>query len=200
MMERRILGIIGQTGAGKSTLAAAFAAAGATVIDGDQIAREVMRPGSPCLLELQQAFGQDIVDEAGALRRSVLAERAFASPEQTQTLNRISHRYICDVCRTQMEQQRSGVTVIDAAALLESGMGNWCDSIVYVTASEPVRLRRIMARDGLTEQQAKTRMAAQKPDAFYRARATRVLCSDEEAAYAAAVHALVEQVMKGGAV
>lgn len=199
-MERRILGIIGQTGAGKSTLAAAFAAAGAAVIDGDQIAREVMRPGSPCLLELQQAFGQDIVDEAGVLRRPVLAQRAFAAPEQTQTLNRITHRYICAVCRARVEQQRVGVAVIDAAALLESGMGDWCDAIIYVTASESVRLRRIMARDGLTEQQAKTRMAAQKPDAFYRSRATRVLCSDDEAAYAAAVHALVERVMKGGTV
>ena len=79
----QIIGITGRSGCGKSTLTDSIRAAGFRCVDADQVAREVLLPGSPCIVQLQQEFGADIVDEAGQVRRHLLADRAFATPQGT---------------------------------------------------------------------------------------------------------------------
>lgn len=82
----QIIGITGRSGCGKSTLTDSIRAAGFRCVDADQVAREVLLPGSPCIVQLQQEFGADIVDEAGQVRRRLLADRAFATPQGTARL------------------------------------------------------------------------------------------------------------------
>ena len=86
----QIIGITGRSGCGKSTLTDSIRAAGFRCVDADQVAREVLLPGSPCIVQLQQEFGADIVDEAGQVRRRLLADRAFATPQGTARLTAIT--------------------------------------------------------------------------------------------------------------
>ena len=88
----QIIGITGRSGCGKSTLTDSIRAAGFRCVDADQVAREVLLPGSPCIVQLQQEFGADIVDEAGQVRRRLLADRAFATPQGTARLTAITRK------------------------------------------------------------------------------------------------------------
>ena len=89
----KIIGITGRSGCGKSSATKFLAAQGYPCIDADLIAREVLLPGSPCLPPLQAHFGADIVDEAGQLRRRLLADRAFATPAGTRTLTAVTRNF-----------------------------------------------------------------------------------------------------------
>ncbi len=166
----RVIGLTGPTGAGKSTVAAAWAAAGVPVIDADRLARRVTAPGSPCLAQLAEAFSSAILDSDGTLIRQELAARAFASPEATARLNAITHPAILALIRQALEDAADAghpTAVVDAPLLFEAGVDALCHRIVAVTAPAADRLARIRARDGLTEEQATRRMAAQPDEAFY---------------------------------
>ena len=93
-----VIGLTGQTGAGKSTAAALLRAQGLAVIDADEIARKVTRPGSFVLSALAAAFGADLILPDGSLNRPLLAQRAFSSPGQTARLNAITHPAIIQHC------------------------------------------------------------------------------------------------------
>ena len=172
------IGLTGPTGSGKSFVAALWAERGAAIIDADQIAREVTRPGSPCLAQLAEAFSPAILREDGSLDRKALAKLAFADPAATKTLTDITHPPILALCRARAEQAAAdGVTfiVFDAPLLFESGLADDCDLTVAVLADKDVRRRRIRARDALTEAEARLRMQSQPDDAYYTERADRVL-------------------------
>lgn len=179
------IGLTGPTGAGKSTVAAAFAAAGIPTVDADKAAREVTAPDSPVLQPLCKAFGADIVDASGALNRKLLAQRAFASKEATARLNAITHPEIIRRMQAQLDAFETAgekVALIDAPLLFEAGLDSLCDLTVAVLADEEVRLARIMARDGVDREAALRRMAVQPKAAFYRSRANDILCNDGDAA------------------
>lgn len=177
----RVLGLTGSTGAGKSTVAAMWREMGVPVIDADAAARRVTAPGSPCLARLAEVFSPAILTPDGALDRAALAERAFASPEATKTLNAITHPAILTVIRQQLEAAADSghpAAVLDAPLLFEAGADNLCHHIVAVTAPADVRLERICARDGLSPEAARQRMAAQPDDAFYVRPGVTVLHND----------------------
>lgn len=166
----RTIGLTGPTGAGKSTAAAEFRRLGAEIIDADQVARKIVQDPA-CLRELKEAFGVDIAPD-GVLNRSLLADRAFLSPEKTALLNGITHPRIEKKILDQMEElSRAGVpaVLVDGAVLLESGFWGKLDVFVVVLADREIRIQRIMRRDGITREQAERRASAQKPDAYYRA-------------------------------
>lgn len=166
-----IIGLTGQTGAGKSTVASRLRAGGLSVIDADQASRQVMQPGSRVLEALAGAFGSDILLPGGALNRPLLAQRAFRSPAQTEKLNALTHPAIIEVMRHEIAQAvQSGAqaVVLDAPQLFESGSNQICDWIIAVVAPEDIRLRRIMARDQISENSARLRANAQKSEAYYR--------------------------------
>lgn len=166
----KIYGLTGQTGAGKSTVAALLSKKGFFVIDGDKVARRVTEKGSPALAELSEVFGKDIVLFDGTLDRKKLASRAFASKEGTKTLNKITHPHIHALFEIEIEKaEKNGFSrcLIDAAALLESPSKNLCEKIIVVFCPEKIRLERILKRDNISKEEALKRIHAQKEDEYY---------------------------------
>ena len=185
-----VIGLTGPTGAGKSTIASLLAEKGFLILDGDRIARDVMQPGSPLLHTLAEAFGEDVLLPDGALDRRLLAQRAFASEENTALLNALTHPEIeRRMFETIDAHPEAPAAVLDAAALIESGICKRCDLLAVVLAPPEVRLERILARDGISRKEAETRMRAQHPDSFYTDKADVVLLND-------GLHAPQDEILK----
>lgn len=170
MPERpRVIGLTGGLASGKSLVAGMLRALGARVIDADALAREVVEPGSEALAEIAAAFGAEVLDSDGRLRRGALAARIFADAEARARLNAITHPRIRrrigeEIARAQREMP-GGVIVVDIPLLLDTaGPGDYpLDGIVVVYADEATQVARLMARDGLSEAEARRRLAAQRP-------------------------------------
>lgn len=167
-----VIGLTGPTGAGKSTVAQAMLERGCALVDCDRVAREVTDSCEPCLRELSQEFGGDILRD-GRLDRRLLASRAFSSPEKSLRLNEITHPWICRKSVEKIESFRqAGVpaVLLDAPLLFEARMEGICDFVVAVTAPARVRLERILARDGISRELALSRIRAQHSARYYRQR------------------------------
>ena len=172
-----IVGLTGQTGAGKSTVTEAFAEKGFVVIDCDALTRELQtRP--EVLSMLSQAYGPQILKEDGSLDRRMLAAIAFSEPKQTEKLGSLMFPPIkaeIDVQIKLSEASGKKNILLDAPTLFESGLDKICTRKVSVIAAEDVRRERIIRRDGITEEEAVRRMSAQHPDAWYTVRSDFVL-------------------------
>lgn len=181
-MDKPVIGLTGPTGAGKTTVAAAFRRHGCAVVDADRIARDVVsRP--QCRDGLRAAFGGEIFRRYGSLDRRKLAEVAFSSPENTKKLNAVTHPVIIAESEKKIAAARAGgcrAVILDAPLLFESGAGRLCDATVAVITPDASRLRRIIARDGLPEATARVRMAAQHGNGYFRARADYLFDGDAE--------------------
>ena len=162
-----IFGITGGSGCGKTTVSNMLARLGAEIIDTDKISREVTGKDSECLKELADAFGNEILFPSGELNRHYLASVAFADKEKTALLSRITHKYIKSKTLRRIELSKSELIGIDGAVIIGSPVEELCEKIVYVTARREMRIERIMARDGLTREEAEKRIAAQPDDEFY---------------------------------
>jgi len=180
-----VLGLTGPTGAGKGEVAALLSAHGFAHIDGDVLSRKVTAPGEPCLDALAKAFGAGILKPDGTLDRKKLGGLVFSDPERLSRLNAIIHPYIAEKVKellAQFEKEGRRGAVIDGAALYESGLDGICRAVICVTAPFEARLARIMARDGISEEEARKRAIAQPSDARYRAGARFVIVNDGDLA------------------
>ena len=174
----KIFALTGKTGAGKSTVATHLSQMGCFIIDGDKIARQITDKGKPALSLLSDAFGSDILLPDGTLNRSLLAQRAFSSEENTALLNSITHPLIKQefVRETEFAEKNGYRTaIIDAAAILESDCKDLCSKVIVVHAPEETRLKRILQRDSITEEAALTRIKAQKSDDYYLSQADVII-------------------------
>ncbi len=177
----RVVGLTGPSGAGKTTVTDAWKAQGAYIINTDELARQAVKPDSPCLSQLVAAFSEAILNADGTLNRPELAKRAFATAETARRLNAITHPAILELTKQQLFTAADAgceTAVVDAPLLFEAGFDTLCDHIVAVIAPADERLARIMARDGITEDSARRRMAAQQPDAFYTRQGVSALYND----------------------
>ena len=173
----KIIGICGGSGSGKSTVSRCFAALGGAAFDTDAIYHELVDQPSPCVTALREAFGDSIIND-GHIDRGVLRTIVFSDEEKRETLNRISHRFVMDEVRRRIkEAEKTGFrfAVIDAPLLLEAGADEDCDLVVAVIADEKERVRRIMKRDGITEEQALERIRHQLSDEELKSRCDTVL-------------------------
>lgn len=175
-----LAGMTGPTGSGKSSAAATARSAGIKVIDCDLLAREAVLPGTPGLDALVGAFGKKVLNTDGTLNRKAMAAAAFCDREHTELLNRTLLPHIILLVEKQIDGQR---VLLDAPTLFESGLDRICDTTLAVLADNDIRISRIIARDGLTLNEAKLRISAGKPDEFYRCRAAYILYNngDKEA-------------------
>ncbi len=174
-------GLTGGSGAGKSTVAQVFSEMGIAHIDGDAVSREVTRAGSPCLAELTEAFGPEILLPDGSLNRRALGALVFGNPERLPLLNKITHQHILARIREKLDRlEASGekAAVVDAAALIESGFYRECVPMVAVIAPERLRAGRISRREGISRKDAMTRIKAQPPDEFYISHSQLIIRND----------------------
>ena len=176
-----MVGLTGGIGSGKSTVAALLAARGATVIDADLIARQVVEPDTPALAALVERFGADLVDESGALIRSKLAERAFASEAARKDLEAITHPAIAEEFLRQLGAAPADGIVVHDVPLLAEGLrdgavkkGYSYEQVIVVEAPLETRLDRLAAR-GVPRDDAERRIAQQASDEERRAIATWVV-------------------------
>lgn len=172
----RIIGLTGGTGAGKGEVSLCFLSHGIKCLDTDKVSRKVCEPGKPCLMELVDYFGENILLPDGRLDRKGLAALVFGEedPEKREikhaALNRITHRHIIDAINAwlnEREQEGCELVVVDAPQLFESGFDRHCDYIVGVIAEEETRIRRIISRDRITREVAEKRIRSQKSNQFF---------------------------------
>src|SRR6516225_8997348 len=164
------IGLTGGIGAGKSVLSATFAQCGGIIVDGDVIAREVVEPGTEGLASLVDAFGDDILLPDGSLDRPALAAKAFRDDGARNKLNGIVHPLVgkrrAEIIAAVSDD---AVVVEDIPLLVESGMAPLFPLVVIVHAEVEVRLRRLVEQRGMSEEDARARIAAQADDEQRRA-------------------------------
>ena len=175
---KKIVGLTGPTGSGKSSLTAVCENLGYTVINCDLVAREAVVKGSNGLNALVKAFGEDILDNDGSLNRGALAKKSFSTKENTELLNKTLLPFIVNLITDKIEN--CDKVVLDAPTLFESGIDKICTKTIAVLADKNTRLARIMSRDSIDEQSALLRINAGKTDDFYKANADVVLHNNGE--------------------
>lgn len=160
----KIIGLTGGIGTGKSTVSAYLAQKGCKIIDADLISHQMTEAGSPCLAEIKAAFGEDVFLRDGNLDRKKVGRLVFADATKKKTLEQIITRRVIEKtlrilqdCRAQQED----LVVLDAPLLFECGMQRYTDETWLVVCRTETRLRRIAARDGLTEEDIQKRIANQ---------------------------------------
>ncbi len=160
----KIIGLMGGSGAGKSTIAAALSENGCFIIDCDKIAHEVIMPGRKAYKEIVSHFGEGILFPDKSINRRALGEIVFSEPEKLKRLEEITHFYIKqEIFELLKSAEESGVktAVIDAPLLTEAGLDKECDEVWLVYAEPEVRLKRLMKRDGLSAEQLNKRLKIQ---------------------------------------
>ena len=162
-----IIGITGGSGCGKTTVSDIVRSKGIEVIDTDKVARKIVEPGKPALDEIRRSFGEEYINENGGLDRKKTAGLVFSDPNKLKELNRITHKYITQYVNEYIDNYRGNIIGIDGAVLIESGIGKMCDFIISVLADQSQRLKRIMLRDNITEEDARKRINSQKNNEFY---------------------------------
>lgn len=168
-----ILGLTGQTGAGKSTLHSAAEEKGFYVIDCDKVAHTVLDQNEQLKEALLKAFGDILTD--GKIDRKKLAAKAFASKENTELLNKTELPFIISEINHIIENTQSEYIMLDAPTLYESGANSICNFVVALLANEDIRKKRIIERDNLSEEAAELRLSAAKTDDFYIERADKII-------------------------
>ncbi len=178
MKTYKLIGLTGQSGAGKSTVSEVFRGRGASVINADELVSELYASGSPCVKTIAACFGAEVLTESGEIDRKVLAARAFSSAENTALLGKLVHPFVTAVLFERLRGQ-SGPVVYDAPQLFESGADVICDCVVSVVADVDIRLERITERDGISRQKALERINSQLNEAFFRENADYILENNE---------------------
>ena len=174
-----LIGLTGGTGAGKTTALRVLQDMGALTIDCDEVYHRMTEESDSLREALTVRFGP--VYEGRTLDRKKLGAIVFADKAALGDLNAITHRSMAgEIDRRLRDWAMAGGTVaaVDAIALIQSGFAARCDAVVAVTAPAEVRVRRIMAREGVSEEYARLRIAAQPDDAYYRTHATATLVND----------------------
>lgn len=163
-----LLALTGGIASGKSTISRMLAEKGAVVVDADAIVRDVQAPGSPVLAAIAREFGADVIAPDGALDRPALGSRVFGHPERLAALNALVHPAVREESqrrfRAALSADPGAVVVYDVPLLAESrGTGEW-DLVVVAHAPAEQRVQRLIAQRGLTEAEARARIAAQAGD------------------------------------
>ena len=183
----RVYGLTGNIGSGKSTVARMLKARGVPVIDADQVAREVVQPGRPALEEIAQRF-------PGVLQ----PDGIFADAREREALNRIVHPRIAEEVSARLGALAGAghrTAVYEAALIVENGLHEGLDGLIVVLAPPEVQIDRLRRRDGMSEEEARARIAAQLPAAEKVQHARFVLeNSGSEADLEAQVERLVKQL------
>ncbi len=175
---KKILGITGGIGAGKSFVANLFAELGATIVDADKIAREILEPKGHAFENVVDAFGNNILKEDGTIDRKKLAGIVFADKEKLDLLNGLTHPAVFEEMQREIENANDGLVCLDVPLLFTCDFPIHCDRTLAVMARKEIRLERILDRDHCTEEAAEERMANQLSDEEFKKRADICIWND----------------------
>ena len=170
-----IVGLTGGIASGKSTVGNLFQTLGASLIDADEVAREVVMPGQPTLGQLVAVFGEEILDAEGRLNRQRLRDMAFGDPALRRRLDTIMHPAIGLRMQEHLRQAQGPYVILMVPLLVETGQHRLVNRVLVVDVPEAVQIERLMARDGVSREQARQALAAQSTRAQRRAAADDVL-------------------------
>ena len=170
-----IIGITGGTGCGKTTLLNVIRDQGGIIIDCDQVYHDLLRTDQALLHAIEARFPGTV--EAGTLQRKKLGAIVFGDKDALQDLSRITYRFILPAIEKALAQPGT-LKAIDAIGLFEGKLDRLCDVTVAVTAPEACRISRLVARDQITEEYARSRIAAQRPQAEFAALCDYTLHND----------------------
>ena len=162
-----LVGLTGGLGAGKTTIAGLFQDCGAQVIDADQLARDVVKPGKPAWKEIKRQFGNGVFHSDQTLNRQALAQVVFHKPSKLKVLQNILHPRVAreQATRTKLIGKTfpQAVIIYDAALLIEAGAHRRMDHVIVVKADRTTQISRVCHRDGLTKTEALRRIRQQMP-------------------------------------
>ncbi|MBE6862199.1 MAG: dephospho-CoA kinase [Ruminococcus sp.] len=165
-----VVGLTGQTGAGKSTVSKVFSENGFAVINADSVARKVVEKGTKCLAEIQELFGSGVINEDETLNRRALAGIVFSDSGKLEMLNTIIYPYITSEILQQIKDcsaKGEKLILLDAPTLFESRADDFCELVISVISKAELREKRIISRDNLTPEQARKRMNSQLDEEFF---------------------------------
>ena len=175
----RIIGLTGGIGSGKSAAARRFAELGAAVYQADDISRQALKPSAHCYREVVETFGNDILASDGQIDRKKLASIVFSDEQKRAKLNGIVHPYVIDQlfsrAKNDLGNQKHAIAIFEVPLLFESGLDENMDRNIVVSSEEDMRVRRVVARDGVSREQALARIRAQMPEEEKRKRADYIL-------------------------
>lgn len=156
-----VIGLTGGIGSGKSTVAAGFASKGIVQVDADLVARQLVQPGTPALEQITAHFGHDILQPDGQLDRQALRAIVFSQPPAKAWLDALLHPLIRQHMQQQLAAAQSPYVLFIAPLLLENQLESYIDRLLVVDLPEQLQLQRTLSRDGGSEQQVGSIMAAQ---------------------------------------
>ena len=163
----KIIGLTGNIACGKSTVAAIFKELGATLIDADKVARDIVGKGNPALGKIINHFGNEILNKDGTLNREKLGRKVFNDEKARQILNDITHPEIFKEINNLIEKYRSEgkrIVIIEAALIIErEKLKKIIDKLIVVSTSKVIQIKRLKDRDGFSKEQALSRINSQIP-------------------------------------
>jgi len=160
-----VIGLTGSIATGKSTVSEMLKRRGAVIVDADQVARQVVEPGTEGLAKVVAHFGTQVLDEEGRLHRPALASIIFNDPKQRKVLNALLHPLIIREMRKQTEESLRNdpnrIVIWDVPLLIEENLTQFVEKTIVVYVPESVQLKRLMERNSLSESEARSRIHAQ---------------------------------------
>lgn len=161
-----IIGLTGSIASGKSTVSQMLEGYGFPIVDADKVARLVVEPGTPVLENIVQVFGSDVLHEDGSLNRERLGQLIFKDQNEREKLNLIIHPAIRHEMNRQKEMHLANdahTVVMDIPLLFESGLQSVVNKIIVVSVTPAIQKKRLMERNGFTEEEALDRISSQLP-------------------------------------
>lgn len=178
--DKKIIGLTGGSGSGKSTVGRGAAGDDFLYIDADRLGQQVILKGEPAFDELINIFGDDIIGSDGEIDRKKLGGIVFSDRDKLAQLNKISHHYIKEaILKMIADTDKKGI-IIDGAVIIGSIIQEMCHVIVSVLADKEVRIERILMRDGISREMAEKRIANQPDDEFYIENSNYIIYNNKE--------------------
>ncbi len=165
------IGLTGGIGCGKSTVAKIFADLDIPVLDADEVAHQLVEPGQPALVRIQQAFGPDILNPDGSLNRHTLRERVFSDPKQKQQLEAIVHPLVYKTLQAELERLTAPYCIVSIPLLFETAMSRFVDRILVIDCPVETQIERVKMRDNLSVERIQSIIDTQVSRLFRQANA-----------------------------
>ena len=184
----KVIGLTGGIGSGKSTIGRVLETIGLPVFDADREALVLYEEDDMLLMEVKERFGDAVLQPNGGLNRQALAAIVFKDEHALRYLNALVHPRVAQRFAQWKEKQTSAAVVREAAILFESGSDTDCDAVIVVTAPQALRIARVQKRNGMSEEEVRSRMNRQWPEEELVKRADAVIVNDDH-------HLVVTQLM-----